>query len=199
MRILTFNQFVINEKVGHVDIDSYARRVAKAYADAPVKQSGVISVEVGDKKLEGTVNDFWDALNKSNHKLYKHILSKYDVEFVEEDPYETAQQMRKEVQNTGILKVYKGDSKHPYFSEEDNWVFRAVHDYYTHIITHSENFDLRGELRAYNTHAKLVPTMALPALFTELVGQVSYAIVNGKFPVQKMAILSGFDFKNVGY
>jgi hypothetical protein len=62
------------------------------------------------------------------------------------------------------------DVRDPYFSKEDNWIFRAVHDYYTHIITKTEDFDLRGELRAYNTHAKLVPPDALPALFTEVVG-----------------------------
>lgn len=101
------------------------------------------------------------------------------------------------VKDTGVLKIYKGSSEHPFFTEEENWVFRAVHDYYTHII-HGENFDLRGELRAYNTHAKLAPPMALPALYTEVVGQVCSAIVNGDFPVQKMSVVPGADYLEVG-
>lgn len=195
--ILSFDEF-INEKIAHVDLDAYAKQVATAYEDAPDKETGKIDFEVDGTKYSGTIQDFWSALNQSNKKLYKQILSKYKIEFVDEDPYETAQQMRKEVEETKVLKVYKGDSAHPFFSPEDNWIFRTVHDYYTHIATHTENFDLRGELRAYNTHSKLVPPMALPALFTEVVGQVCYNIVNKKFPKQKMAVLHGFDFKNIG-
>lgn len=201
--ILNFDRF-INEKLApHPDrsggLEAFAKRVADAYDEAPTKQSGSITVTIGGKEYKGTVEDFWKALNDSNHKLYKKILSRYDVEFVDNDPYETAEQMRKEVEESGVLKIYKGDSSHPYFSEEDNWIFRTVHDYYTHII-HGENFNLRGELRAYNTHSKLVPPMALPALFTEVVGQVCYAITNsGKFPEQKMVVLDEFDFKTVGF
>jgi hypothetical protein len=76
-------------------------------------------------------------------------------------------------------------------------MLRAVHDYYTHIIA-NQDFGLKGELRAYNTHAKLAPPAALPALFTEVVGQVSYAIVHGDFTKQKICKLEGFDYKNVG-
>jgi hypothetical protein len=187
MRIKTFNQYVLSEDITHADFDQYAKAVAKAYAEAPVVEKGTIAVHIDGREYSGTVYEFWDALNESNHRLYKHILSKYKVEFVDDDPYET-----------GVLKIYKGGSDHPYLSKEDNWVFRTVHDYYTHIVTHTENFDLRGELRAYNTHAKLVPPMALPALFTELVGQVCYNIVNGDFPEQKLAVLRGFDFRHVG-
>lgn len=189
----------VNERIAPgADLQSYSERVAQAYDDLPTRQSGPITVDVDGKKITGTVNDFWGALNDSNHKLYKQILSKYDVEFVDEDPYKTAEEMRDTVKKTGVLKIYKGESNHPFFSNEDNWIFRTVHDYYTHII-HGENFNLRGELRAYNTHSKLAPPMALPALFTEVVGQVCYALNNnGKFPEQKMAVMTEFDYKNIG-
>lgn len=181
--IKPFDQF-INEKVAHANLDDFADRVADAYEKAPMH----------DKDAD----KYWDALNKSNHKLYKQILSKYKVEFVTEDPYQTAEEMRREAEDTGILKIYTGDSDHPYFSQEDNNIFRAVHDYYTHILTKTENFDLRGEIRAYNTHSHLVPPDALPALFTEVVGQVCYYIKKGQFAPQKVAVLPGFDYKNVG-
>lgn len=183
MRNLHDFENFINEKLAHVNMDDFADRVADAYDAAPDIQPGV--------------EKHWDALNKSNHKLFKQIASRYKIEFVDEDPYTTAEEMRREVDDTKVLKIYKGDSDHPYFSNEDNWVFRAVHDYYTHII-HGENFDLRGELRAYNTHSKLVPPLALPALFTEVAAQACYAIKKGTFPKQKLAVLDGFDFKVVG-
>jgi hypothetical protein len=183
MRILSYSQYV-TEKIAHVNLDDFADDVAAAYKAAP-------EIELGVEK-------YWDALNQSNHKLFDHIKSKYKVEFVDEDPYVSAEEMRREADDTGILKIYKGESNHPYFSDKDNWIFRAVHDYYTHIATHTENFDLRGEVRAYNTHMKLVPPMARPALFTELIGQVCFAIKYGNFPKQKMALLPGFDYEVVG-
>ena len=44
----------------------------------------------------------------------------------------------------------------------------------------------------------MMPTAALPALFTEIIGQVCYQTSKGSFPVQKVAILKGFDYKNIG-
>lgn len=162
MRVFTWNQFCINEKIAHVNLETFAEKITRIYDELPLKQEGTITVNIDGKEIKGTVDTFWGALNKSNAKLFKQIESKYHVEFVEEDPYETAEQMRKEVKESKILKIYKGDSEHPFFTEEENWRFRAVHDYYTHII-HGENFNLRGEIRAYNTHSKLAPPMALPA------------------------------------
>jgi len=197
MKIMTFRTYCLNEKIAHVNLDDFAQRIATIYEDLPVKQEGKITVTAKGKTVSGTVEDFWGALRDSNEKLFKQISSRYDVEFVDEDPYETAEEMRDEVERSGVLKIYKGDSEHPFFTEEENWKFRAVHDYYTHII-HGENFNLRGELRAYNTHSKLAPPMALPALYTEVVGQVCSAIVNDNFPVQKMAVIPGVDYTEIG-
>lgn len=197
MRVFTFNQFCLNEKIARVDLEAFSKRIEQIYQELPDRQEGEITVNIDGKDITGTVDDFWDALNKSNKKLFKQIESKYHVEFVDEDPYKSAEEMREAVKGTKILKVYKGDSDHPFFTEEENWIFRAVHDYYTHII-HGENFNLRGEIRAYNTHSKLAPPLALPALYTEVVGQVCVAIVTGDFPKQKMAVIPGVDYKEVG-
>jgi hypothetical protein len=183
-RMMGFADFNISERMSHVNLDDFADAVSAAYEAAPVKEHGV--------------EKYWAALNASNHKLFKQIKSKYDVVFQLEDPYSSAEEMRREVEDTHVLKIFSGDTYHPYFSNEDNCIFRAVHDYYTHIIC-GENFDLRGELRAYNTHAKLAPPLALPALFSEVIGQACYTIKHeGTFPEQKMAVLHGFDFKTVG-
>lgn len=61
-----------------------------------------------------------------------------------------------------------------------------------HALTH------RGELNAASAHMRLAPDAAAPALFTEVVGQICYNMCTAQFPPQKVAILPGFDFKNLG-
>ena len=105
--------------------------------------------------------------------------------------------MKSSFEKTGILKISIDYSEHPYFSVIDNIVFRTVHDYIAHILG-NHDFGAKGELACYNLHAKMAPKDAIPALFTEVVGQASTTIVTGKFPKQKIVILNGFDFINVG-
>jgi hypothetical protein len=87
---------------------------------------------------------------------------------------------------------------HPIFSLIDNIVFRTVHDYIVHILG-GKQFGAQGEIASYNLHAKMVPPDAIPAIFTEVVGQACVAVTTGSFPsIQKIAVLKGFDFINVG-
>jgi hypothetical protein len=132
------------------------------------------------------------------------------------------------------LRVYTGFSNaHPTFTEEQNIIFRAVHDFFTHgslrkkfleglklaakkskitnwpmindagpllnlVSLPSHAFTPRGEFNATSSHIRLAPKLAAPAIFTEVVGQVCYNEVVGRFPVQKVAILKGFDYQNIG-
>lgn len=59
-------------------------------------------------------------------------------------------------------------------------------------------FNGRGELNAAAAHMRLAPRDAAPALFCEVVGQVSYQIITGKFGEQKVCILPGFDYHKIG-
>lgn len=174
---------LLNEKLELVNWDEYMRLVADAYEKAP--------------NHEPEAEASFGVMKQAVLKFYNMILSKVKVEFVDGDPYQSAEQMKKEVKETKVLKIMKDHSDHPFFSPEENWKFRAVHDWFTHIIS-GQPFTLKGELAAYNTHAKMFPPAALPALFTEIVGQVSYNTVKGTFPVQKVVLLKGFDYKNLG-
>lgn len=60
------------------------------------------------------------------------------------------------------------------------------------------DFTVRGELNAFLAHSKLASPKVVPALFTEVVGQVCYLAVVERFPTQKVAILPGLDFRQVG-
>ena len=105
--------------------------------------------------------------------------------------------MKSDWQKTKSLKISIDYSNHPIFSVEDNIIFRCVHDFIVHVLG-NHPFGDKGEIASYNLHAKLVPQDALPAIFTEVVGQACYAVEYGSFPEQKIAVLDGFDFKNVG-
>jgi len=189
----TFGLFV--EKLMLDNYDEYARIVADAYASAPVFD-------------ESMLPSYRALIDHAENVLYPQILGKgIDVQFVNNDPYRTRDEMAKDVNDNKILKVSTLFNDHPVLSEEQNLKFRAVHDYYTHIVC-NQDFGLRGELKAYNTHARLAPRAALPALFTEVVGQACYAIARGQvdekgdfipaFGEQKVCRLEGFDYRNVG-
>lgn len=174
---------ILFEKLELVDWKQYCDLVTKAYEDAPENDPEAITS--------------YTALRDSTNKFFKMIGSKVKVEFVDGDPYTSAEQMREEVKKTKIMKVMKDFSDHPFFTEEENWRFRAVHDWFSHIIS-GQPFTQKGELQAYNTHIKMMPPAAWPALFTEIIGQVCYQSTKGSFPTQKVAILKGFDYKNIG-
>lgn len=171
---------------GPSEVISYCKQIADRYDQLP------------DYQPEEVWR--WELLAQHIQKLYKRMLSKVDVVFVDGQPYDNAQQMRDEVARTGTLYISKDFNEHPVFSPEQNLKFRAVHDYVVHISPGSggPDFTDRGEIRAYNLHRKLVPPDAWPALFTEVAAQACYANVRGEFPVQKVAVFDDVDFYNVG-
>lgn len=171
------------ERLELVQWDEYCRLVTEAYEAA----------EENSQEAQAS----YSALRDSVNKFFRLIESKVKVEFVDGDPYTSSEQMQKEVASTKVMKVMKDFSDHPFFTEEENWKFRAVHDWFSHILS-KQPFTRKGELAAYNTHVKMMPPAALPALFTEIIGQVCYQTTKGTFPTQKAAILKGFDYKNVG-
>ena len=167
--------------------DLYADLVADAYLAAPEFEPRAVS--------------HFEALAPFVQKMFKQIESRVNVKFVDYHPYETAQDLRQDVQQTGTMKIATIDSEHKIFDPITNAKFRAIHDYMSHIQaigSRGTDFTLRGELAAYNAHLKTVPQSAIPALFTEVVGQVSAYYKLGKFAEQKICLLDGFDYVNIG-
>jgi hypothetical protein len=196
----------LNEKMLLKNYGEYIKLVANAYDNAP--------------SFEPEAVRHWKVLNDSNHKLWKRLLSKVNVIFVTEDktkvgqlviqgkeypiefleggqPYHTQPEMVRDYKTNGIIRINIDYSEHPIFSLEDNVVLRTIHDFIVHILG-NHGFGGKGEIAAYNLHVKLAPSDAVPALFTEVVGQASFAISRGGFPEQKICILRGFDFFNLG-
>ncbi len=197
---------LLSEKLLLKNYSEYIKLVAEAYDAAPEYDSSVVK--------------HWKALNDSNHKMWQRLLSKVNIIFVTENksdvgsfnihgktypieyleggqPYETQPEMMRDYKENGVLKINIDYSEHPVFSVIDNVIMRTVHDFIVHILG-NKGFGGKGEIAAYNLHVKLAPKEAVPALFTEVVGQASFAISKGGFPKQKIVILEGFDFYNLG-
>jgi len=181
----------LNEKLmlkpGTNGWDLYGKLVAQAYADAP--------------DYDEEVAKQFKALTPFVDKMFKQIQSRVNIEFVDEDPYRNDDEMRQQVKSSGVLKIWKGGTDHPIFSAEENLKQRAVHDYMAHIQPmggRGTGFDMKGEIQAYNAHLKTIPHSAAGALFTEVIGQASFFLNYGHFPKQKIALLPGFDYFNLG-
>lgn len=187
---------------GESHVKTHMEQVADAYASAPT--------------LDNKAVPHWNALSSHTDKVLfpkiqtqlkksiekriqnlKPIQMVADSFFEPHHTYKTAEEMSAEVLSKGVFRVSTADSEHPIWSVDQNVRFRAVHDWYTHIINKAP-FNARGELRAYNSYTKLIPANTIPAAFTEIVGQVSYAIVNGGFGEQKVCLLPQFDYYHLG-
>lgn len=197
---------MLNEKLILSDYSNYVKLVSEAYLLADDFDSSVVH--------------HWESLNRSNYVLFQRLISKVDVVFTTNDKdkvgriniggrdfrieyirpneeYKTQSEMKNSFKRTGILRISIDYSEHPFFTVKDNIVFRTVHDYIAHILG-DYDFGAKGEIGCYNLHSKMAPKNAKPALFTEVVGQASVAVVHNIFPKQKIAVLKGFDFDNIG-
>lgn len=112
------------------------------------------------------------------------------VQFVNDDPYSSYENMLSEFQRTNTLKVLRTSATggHPYWENATNDKFRAVHDAFGHLGT-GRGFDRHGEEAAFQAHRSMFPEAAWPALATELRGQNQYLLHTGDFGEQKIAFL----------
>lgn len=112
------------------------------------------------------------------------------TQVVDHDPYSDVHEMMDDINKRNTLKVMGTHvtGGHPFFSDEENNQFRAVHDFFGHAAT-GRSFDRHGEQAAYLAHSQMFTPTARPALTTETKGQNSSLILNGHFPEQKVAML----------
>ena len=130
-QLKVIENYLIDEKLELKNWDNYVELVANTYEDL--------------KDFDSSVTKHWDALNTSNHTLFKRLLSKVNVIFTtndkskvgsvnidgrefkvehinQEDEYQTASEMRNSFKETGVLKISIDYSEHPLFSVIDNIV-----------------------------------------------------------------------------
>ena len=166
--------------------DKYAMLVAEAYKAAP--------------KATGPGKASVSALVDHIVKMFQRINAVVEVKFVDYDPYKSAEDMQKKVKETGVLEISTLYNQSDSWSPEVNLMFRTLHDFTSHLGSNPKkvawsHFTAKGELIAYNKHLALLgkDARAIPAIFTEIVGQAMYFHHYGDFPDQKAIILSDFD------
>jgi hypothetical protein len=171
--------------------DKYAQLVADAYDAAPMRSGA------GVKSFK--------TLQEHIIRMFTRLQSKVQVEFVEDDPYQSAEQMEREVKETGILKIYSGDNQAEAWDRpEINLMLRAVHDFAAHMGAMGKgkirSFTFKGEYQSYNKHLQLIGcgSKATGALYTEIIGQVSFFRHTGRFPKQKIVTMPQFDWCKLG-
>jgi hypothetical protein len=168
-------------------VASLTEAIAQAYERMPVHDGQALAAYSAMR--EETKRQF-DLLTRSARRGGLGI----SVEEQKEDPYGGPLEMMLDVQN-GQLKVYATGgpgNEHPFFSDEENDLFRAVHDAFGHAAT-GRGFDRHGEDAAFRSHASMYSPVARLAMATETRGQNSWFIHNGGqvFPVQKIGLLPG--------
>lgn len=134
----------------------------------------------------------FEALHHEVNSQYHHLTNTMgvNVQPVDYDPYKNVHEMHQDLQNNKRLKVMKTavTGEHPFFSNDDNDKFRAVHDAFGHAAT-GRSFDANGEEAAWTAHSKMFSHHALPALTSETRGQNASLHLNGDFGPQRIALL----------
>lgn len=155
-----------------------AARIADAYDELPTVQEEAFPAYTA---LATEVEAQFDYMTKTMG---------VKVEFVDADPYKTSREMFADV-STGTLKVLRTAStgSHPFFTDDQNDKFRAVHDFFGHAAT-GRGFGQDGEESAWVHHSQMFTETARGALTTETRGQNSfYNTRNQGFAEQKVALL----------
>lgn len=157
----------------------------------------------------------YNAMREETKRQFDHLTSPrskggigLNVEVTREDPYgfrgqkpasdysnyhwnSVMPEMRDDVQNNNRMKVYSSASTggHPLMSDDENDMFRAVHDAYGHLGS-GRGVDRHGEEAAYQKHSAMFTPLARGALATETRGQNSALHYNGGvFQDQKVALM----------
>jgi hypothetical protein len=147
-------------------------------------------------KYEGAVSNENDAETRAVYALFvrecREQFARIPVKviFTADDPYMKSADLFKDIE-AGAMRVYTKGEKHPLLTEEENAIFRAVHDYFGHYQARG-NFQPAGELAAWRAHSLMFTAQARRALNTETIAQVAVYFFGSKpktFATQKAVLL----------
>jgi hypothetical protein len=132
-----------------------------------------------------------------------------DVEVTKHDPYgsrgvnSVVGEFRDDVVENNRIQALstKSTGGHPFFSNDENDMFRAVHDVYGHLGS-GRGIDFDGEEAAFQKHSRMYSPLARQAMATETRGQNSALRMHGEFQDQKVGLLpshmQGLQFSRSG-
>ncbi|MEU8082571.1 hypothetical protein AB0B57_02895 [Micromonospora sp. NPDC049101] len=189
-----------------------ARRYCSVDADATppnayerVRLDPVVGAAIAEAYMAAPVRDVrayasYAAFCRETVQQYHFLVGRADfgglglsVRIVDEDPYTDVGSMVEDVWQRR-LKVWASaasSNPHPYLSDSENDMFRAVHDVFGHAAS-GRGFDRHGEEAAWLKHSNMYSRLARRALTTETRGQncaLNFHYRGARFPEQKAALL----------
>lgn len=186
--------------------DAYQHEIAQAYAEINPLPDGFNPL--GSSPLAKA----WRELGEDSRERAAGVRLLLEVEETPNDePYSGAGEMLGDIA-AGHFFVSTTHSEHPLWDLETNVAFRIVHDVLGHYAASVAlgwpnddpesqritvaGFDWYGENLACAAHVPLLPSqLARTALFTECLGQTSWAIKNGFSALeQKVGDITDFMF-----
>lgn len=130
------------------------------------------SMQENSKDVERIFRDIV-AVNK---ELFESI--PFEVVFTTEDVYSSAKEMRERVLSEGVIYIYSGWGGHPFLTQDENNIGRAVHDVFAHLVCGCP-FNFEGEYTAYLEQRKWYPQHTWDVLFAEIPAQTAAYYANG--------------------
>ena len=162
-----------------------AKRIATEYETAPKYDK---NAEPHFRAMAEETKRQFDFLTKPKTKGGLGV----DVTVSDTDPYKKAADMMKDAAKSKFSVLSSAQTGgHPFFTNDENNMFRAVHDFFGHAAT-GRGFDPHGEEAAFRSHYAMFSPKARPAMATETRGQnsaLNFGSVPGKFVEQKVVTL----------
>lgn len=175
---------------GHVVMPGAATQaLSEAYGRLPHFDSGAVPAY---RAMREEVGRQFDHLTAPRSKGGMGI----SIEATAHDPYgqhsvdDVVNEIRHDVNENNRIKVLstKTTGGHPFFTDDENDMFRGVHDLFGHLGS-GRGVDRHGEEAAYRKHAAMFSPLARQAMATETRGQNSWLHRKGDFPEQKVGLL----------
>ena len=133
---------------------------------------------------EGAATEMTDADVAAYDQMIAEVEGQYqymtrnigiEVEVVDTNPYSSPRELAADIRDNNRIKVLSSESTggHPYMTNEQNDMFRAVHDFFGHTVM-GNSFSRHGEEAAYLLHSQMFSETARGAMHSETAGQNSY-------------------------
>lgn len=171
-----------------------AKRIAADYQAAPTYDK---SAEPHFRAMAEETKRQFDFMTSPEHRGGLGMA----VEITPHDPYtkptgapDPAGMLHDVVVNRRIRALStKTTGGHPFFSNDENDMFRAVHDVFGHAAA-GRGFDAHGEEAAFRSHYSMFTPAARPAMAMETRGQNSVnnfgGLAKGEFAEQKVSTIA---------
>ena len=129
------------------------------------------------------VRKSWEALRREVYEQYQFLTNELGIKVIiggdDHIDYSSPAEMLKDINENGVLRIRPSryDSPHPFFTDRENDMFRAVHDFFGHA-GEGNNFTREGEWIALAKHAPMFSKLAQGALAWDLMGNTSWLVAS---------------------